>query len=463
MESSAIVEKYIDKGGDERIIPLADGRIKYNLDVLDYEKLLSRGSCTCNSLNEISFPLLNNIIDSDDSFLELRKDHENKLKDIFNFEGQDAFDVIFAPSGSDLPYIPLIFSKLLYPARDIKVLLTCPEELGSGSQMAFLGKYYAAKGPHGDNFEIGEDINAKYNVSVERFAARNSKGEILDHTAPMSRIIEQDDEHSLVGSLVIGSKSGIEDDISIIPIGKDDTMWVVDLCQFRNSKKLVNELLDKGCMVMITGSKFYMSPPFSGAMLVPKSLSQKINAVDVDKQSVKGFDNIFSYYDFPKELDQLKSKFKKIVNKGLIMRWAAAIGAMEVFDSMDMNMVNHIIEEWNTRVKLKISKSKFLELMPHQDRTNKTIISFKVKEANGNYLDAVELKSFHKFLVTNPVSIGPYDKVFIGQPVKYGIGAFIRLAIGSVNIYNMANTDPDQRYIYDDDLVDHIDTMASKL
>ena len=463
MNEQNLIEKYISSGGDERIVPLEDGRIKYNLNVTNYTELLSRGSCTCNTLNDISFTALNAIRDTDESFLSLRNKHEEKIKKIFNFEDQDSFDVVFAPSGSDLPYIPLIFSKILYPEKNAKVLLTCPEELGSGSQMAYLGKYYSTMGPQGHNFEKGDDINLQYSVSVERFSARNSNGEILDHLESMTRIIENDKDHALVGSLVIGSKSGIEDDISVIPKENDDTMWVVDLCQFRNSKQLVNNLLDKGAMVMITGSKFYMSPPFSGAMLIPKKLTNKINRSLIDQSYTKGFDYIFSYYDFPKELNQLRSFFPQIINKGLIMRWEAAIAAMEVFDNMDMDIVNQIIEDWNTVVKQRIDSSANLELMPHQDRTNKTIISFKVKGQDGSYLDEIALKAFHKKLVTNPVSFGPYKKVFIGQPVKYGVGAFIRLAIGSVNIFNMSKKTPDKRYIYDDELVTFINQQANTL
>ena len=459
----SIIEKYISTGGDERIVPITEGRIKYNFNVVDYKGLFSRGSCTCNAVNEISYPLMNRIEDNDASFLNLRNEHERKIKEILNFKGQDNFDVVFAPSGSELHYIHLMFSKILYPNKDIKVMLTCPEELGSGTQLAFLGKYYGAKGPHGHDFEIGEDINGKYNISVERFAARSSDGRIMDHKSPINNVIDTNVDYSLIGSLVIGSKSGIEDDISLIPSEKNDTMWVVDLCQFRNSKKLVNELLDKNCMVMITGSKFYMSPPFSGAMLIPKKLSQRIASQDIADDIIKGFNTIFSYYDFPKELESLRSHFSKVVNKGLILRWEAAIGAMETFDSMDMNVVNSIVDDWNDRMKLKIDESPYFKLMPHQDRTNKTIISFKVKGPDNKFLDSTSLKAFHKDLVTSAFDYKPYNKVFIGQPVKYGLGAFIRIAIGAVNIHKMSEVTDEERFVYDDILIDHISKRASQL
>lgn len=72
----------------------------------------------------------------------LKKQQTAQLKSLINEDDKDIFDIFYAPSGSDLCYFPLIFSKLLYPDKDICNLVTCPEELGSGSRLASQGKYY---------------------------------------------------------------------------------------------------------------------------------------------------------------------------------------------------------------------------------------------------------------------------------------------------------------------------------
>ena len=355
--------------------------------------------------------------------------------------------MIFAPSGSDLAYLPSIFSEILEPGKEQLVLLTCPEELGSGSQMAFLGKYFGDKNQFGDSVEKGEDINPHYNISLSRFTARSKDGLIIDHAASIKDDIHKHPNLAKIGALVIGSKSGIEDDISLIPKIDKNVMWVVDLCQFRNSKKLVNELLDMNCMVMITGSKFYMAPPFCGVMLVPKQYRDKLSEVKIDPSLIKGFDNIFSYYDFPDEYENLRKFFPKKENHGLTLRWEIAIDEMERFSAIPVDKVNELLYAWNDVVNEEIGKSLHFELMPHQDQTNSTIISFRVRNSNGGFLDYDELRKFFKYVVDKEHEcFDRFNKVFFGQPVRYGHGAFIRLALGSNNIYNLLKRDPETRF-----------------
>ena len=63
---------------------------------------------------------------------------------------------------------------------------------------------------------------------------------------------------------VYGSKTGITQDHATS--GADYT--VIDACQGRFPDRMVNDLLQEGHMVLLTGSKFYRGPPFSGVCLV---------------------------------------------------------------------------------------------------------------------------------------------------------------------------------------------------
>ena len=40
----------------------------------------------------------------------------------------------------------------------------------------------------------------------------------------------------------------------------------------------LNSFLDDGAMVLVTGSKFYQGPPFSGALLIPPALNAALSA-----------------------------------------------------------------------------------------------------------------------------------------------------------------------------------------
>ena len=57
---------------------------------------------------------------------------------------------------------------------------------------------------------------------------------------------------------------------------------VVDACQMRLRRGRLRRYLDRGYMVLITGSKFFGGPAFSGALLVPSVLSLRSSAGEAD-------------------------------------------------------------------------------------------------------------------------------------------------------------------------------------
>ncbi len=464
MEILKDISDVIFQGGDERLDLLADGKNKYHINPLEFDGLLNRGSCTCSTLNHQTVSVLDETgkFETSQNVIETRNEQIRRIKELLNYEGKDEFGLIFAPSGSDLAYLPILFSKILHPEKDILLILTCPEELGSGSQMAYLGKYYAGRNQFGNEVEKGEEVNVRYDVNLARFRARNDEGRIVRHSEEISKVLLQGPTQSKIGALVIGSKSGIEDDISMIPKLDQEVMWVVDLCQFRNSKRLVNHLLGMGCMVMITGSKFYMAPPFCGVMLVPRKLTEKLNNTSLDSNLTEGFDKIFSYYDFSEEFSNVRNNFPQKINRGLALRWEIALNEMERFNEIPREDSLRIISEWNTVIRNCIDKSEVFELMPHQEKTNQSIISFRVKSRFGTYLSYDDLKEFYKVMVKGSYEIGKFNKVFFGQPVKYSCGAFVRVALGANNIYNLLKIDPATRFENDREFMRILDEKASR-
>ena len=127
-----------------------------------------------------------------------------------------------------------------------------------------------------ENVKKGNQIHPDVNISQKAFAARDEEGNILNHKSEILDIIDQKSkDHQVIANLVIRSKSGIVDNIAMIPRANDNVFWVIDVCQMRTTAKLINSLIRLNCMVMLTGSKFYQSPPFCGALLVPKTISSK--------------------------------------------------------------------------------------------------------------------------------------------------------------------------------------------
>jgi hypothetical protein len=97
---------------------------------------------------------------------------------------------------------------------------------------------------------------------------------------------------------------------------------VVDACQARLGRRRLRSYLDRGYMVLITGSKFFGGPAFSGALLVPKGLSRSLNHVG---EIASGFFDYAGRSDWPAAWTTLRSRFERRPNFGQWLRWEAAL------------------------------------------------------------------------------------------------------------------------------------------
>lgn len=432
-----ILEQLLTTGGDERIDLQENGFNKYNLNPVKFTGMLTRGSCTGSPLNADSYEHISKFSDNYDESKhdEYCEEVRNNLKELIQ-EGEDNFEVFLSPSGSDLCYYPLLFAKLLHPDKDITNYVTCPEELGTGSVLTLAGKIFSERSQFGEKLEKGSEISESLKVNHHFFSARNGDGELEQYKEKLiDQMNAETGENTVIGNLVIGSKSGIVDNITIIPKVNKASFWVVDICQLRTPTKLINKLIEQNCMILITGSKFYQAPPFCGALLVPKTITKKLH--DVNSETLEPFKRFFSASDIPNCLPWLKKHFNEHSNLGLLLRWNAAVYEMQKLNKIKTSDVIKTVEKWHKTVVTEMAKYPDLfELMPQASRTNQSIIPFRLKGKDGNYITEDQLKAFYEHLIgkTYEGFVGDYNKIALGQPVKYSGISFIRLALGSYNI-----------------------------
>ena len=436
-------------GGDERLDILENGLNKYFIHPAQFDDTIFRGSCTCNSLNTTSAIEFEKVVGElhqkplNSSQLEKLR---NQIKSAFqSTENSVDFEVFIAPSGTDLVYLPLLFKSIIHPDKQIVNVLTCPEELGSGTVLASQGKYYFSKNQFGETVPKNAKIGFSSEIDLIELPARDENGNIHKHETEIQKIIQnKSEDQTLLVNLVLGSKSGIEDNLSLIPKYQKDALFVVDMCQLRVNNELINQTLADGACVMITGSKFFQSPLFCAALFVPKNVISQIQSVISEskftenlatkKSLVGGIEHIFAQSDFPPSLSELRSHLREFYNEGLYCRWKLAIQEIERFNQLDQHQVTQLIAVWNSFVSTEIAKNAHFELMKDFDLTNKSIISFRVKFDDGRYLAHEELQYLYQLLLTNHSELLGGKKLQMGQPVRYGDKSFIRLAIGAVNI-----------------------------
>jgi hypothetical protein len=427
----------IVKGGDERISLNENGLNKYHGNPLIYKSVFNRGSCTMSNLNIDSKRAVDKMLDKlkHNDYNKLLDEQQKQFKKLIDKNPTHDFDVFYAPSGSDLCYYPIMFSRILQSEKPIFSVVTCPEELGTGSNTAIKGKYFFGTNQFEEKVVKGDNIHSDVNIAQQAFPARDDDGNILNHKSDILKIIdEKSKDHQVIANLVIGSKSGIVDNISMIPRANDNVFWVIDVCQMRTTPKLINSLIRLNCMVMLTGSKFYQSPPFCGALLVPKTISSRLN--NISDEAIEPFLKIFSTSDISASHPILRSKFRKNENYGTLLRWEAAISEMKLLSFYGEDMVTMAIDRWNAFVISQLQvNSDYFELMPDQQFTNRSIISFNVKHQDGSLLSDNELRELYlKVCAKERNDFQDFKKIIIGQPVKYDNKSFIRLALGSYNV-----------------------------
>lgn len=461
------LQTLLTTGCDERIFLLPEYQTnKYFINSFSHpEALMNRGSCTCGGLTTYTQQVAASYLEELEHrpHQDLVDAHSRRLKEMINFEGEDRFEVFFGPSGSHLVYYPLLFHKILYPGQQVISMLTCTEELGSGSKVAAAGQHFAQYNQFDEKVQE-EEMVTDMNIDLTCFSARDEQGNIIKSGDAIREMIKKYPEQPKIVGLVHGSKSGIKDNLKIIEEYDDEKIfWIVDLCQFRNSKELINKLLDNHCMVFITGSKFYQAPPFCGAMLTPKKTVERLKAKDFETGTL-GFKEVFTRYDLPNSLPGLKDEFREDENNGLRLRWECAISEMEKYDNTSSAACEEVILSWNNTIMKTIAAKDILELLPYQESTNDSIISFRVRRQDGSFMDYDELKTLHKSIALADYNeLGEFEKVFIGQPVKYGEKSFIRLALGAYNVRNLVGQDDPDLFEKDIRLVDLIVEKAKAL
>ena len=104
---------------------------------------------------------------------------------------------------------------------------------------------------------------------------------------------------------------------------------VVDACQMRLGRARLRKYLDRGYWCLITGSKFFTGPPFSGALLVPSALAPGISMRPAD--IAPGLLEYTSRSDWPRSWPSLRSRFPIRANFGQWLRWEAALEEIRAY------------------------------------------------------------------------------------------------------------------------------------
>lgn len=473
-------------GGDERLAVEADGLNKYGCAPRprgDEEF----GSCTSSTISErghlAAFDLWRALCARPSSKARLayvEQRFESVRERLWRWLGESPTtgEIILTPSGTDAELLAL-FAAAPEPGAALHNVVVAPDEVGSGTLLAAGCFHFARQTPSGRASRPGTPICAPLAASVD-----TSEVQVRDPTGavrPESDIVEEILDHA-GGALAAGkavlvhavahSKTGIcapglEALRRLDGLGERASV-LVDAAQGRIAKETIRHHLARGRMVLFTGSKYFGGPTFSGALFLPRGLSECGVARLPD-----GYGGYFTRSELPATWRNQRASLDERVNVGLLLRWEAALAEMIAHDAIDTTTQEQILTLFHESIVSVFSEPAWIRLVsaksePPRDRSREapiekvpTVFNFLIEEA-GAPINKAALARWHGWL-NRPLSaflrhgLGAEqrtvaDREFhLGQPVVVSPGApgdplaVLRIALGVPLLVELASMEEEAR------------------
>jgi hypothetical protein len=141
---------------------------------------------------------------------------------------------------------------------------------------------------------------------------------------------------------------------------------VVDACQLRLSRTRLGGLLARNCWVLVTGSKFFTGPAFSGALLLPPQASDRISRLDraACGPVVAGLAGYSTRPDWPRDWQGLREHFCDALNLGQWLRWEAALEEMRLYYAVPKDFRDAFARRFADTLKTLVGGASCLTLLP---------------------------------------------------------------------------------------------------
>ncbi|WP_208639289.1 hypothetical protein [Bradyrhizobium forestalis] len=367
-------------------------------------------------------------------------------------------DVVFSPSGTDSQLHALFLARAVLGAPPVTIVVGA-EQTGSGTAHTARGHHFGAMTASGVAVRKDGAVAGLAGASLALPLCEGAPGIAMraDADAAVLHAVETTIAQGAPVLLQImdSSKLGWRAP-SAACLEEIARRWprkvqiVVDACQARLGRRRLRAYLDRGYMVLMTGSKFFGGPAFSGALLVPKGLSRSLDRV----QGIAP--GIFDYAgrcDWPMAWTALRSRFERRPNFGQWLRWEAALAEIGSYYAVPGAFRAAMLAELAAGIDSMIALSPSLRAVPaalhtagvdDEEFAHATIFPFTLLR-DGKPVSIAETAAVHRALVrdmSEEVSGSAADRdvaaqrCLIGQPVRLGRQdetpqAVLRLCVGA--------------------------------
>ena len=455
------LEHLLRSGGDPRLgIDPASGTNQYGCPPLPCPGTLSFASSTATSISGRAYARASDARESlmrsaiaagIDEALDARIEAmRSELKHHLGLS-RAGVEVVFSPSGTDSQLQALFLAQaLLGPA--LTTVIVAADQTGSGTGDTARGRHFSSATATGGRVRKGEPIaGLAHSVTSVALPLFDAAGDCRPQAESDSLVLGAVESSLANGSGVLlqimdSSKLGwrAPSEQCLDEIGR---RWprrvqiVVDACQMRLGRPRLRKYLERGYIVIFTGSKFFTGPPFSGALLVPAGFSGTFDAVDGIAPGLREYS---CRSDWPKNWPALRSRFPVRANFGQWLRWEAALEEIRAYYSVPDGFRVSALTTFGQGVEHLIASSRSLHLLPPQHTPEDgsaddeelalpTIFPFVIRH-RGRALSPDDCRTIHRALSRNArdaaaANEGGRDQeiaaqvCLVGQPVALGESA----------------------------------------
>jgi len=311
-------------------------------------------------------------------------------------EDLPGIEVVLTPSGTDGEYAALHLAHRRQTERLVNIVIA-PEETGRGLRDAAQGLHFATETLAGELVVQGQPLGGlePATVALETIEIRAPDGTPRRLSAVDAEVRARALRAVALGSrclvhLLEVSKSGLGGP-SLRAVRElrarhgERIDVVVDACQMRERPASLRGYLEAGWMVLVTGSKFAMGPPLSGALLVPHRLAGQAPGLD---PLPTGYGQYFARPEWPDAWQALTAALPAEPNLGLLLRWRAALFEIQGYRAVPEALRGRIVEQLGGAIRQAIDASPRLERVaaptPTEGDPPATIFPFRILQPDAS-------------------------------------------------------------------------------
>lgn len=356
-------------------------------------------------------------------------------------------DVHLSPSGTDAQLHTVAAVTTATPGRWTSIVCGA-DETGSGTPFSVTGRHFDATTCLGHTVTQGERLDGIPDIAFSGIPFREADGRLRSPaemdatvTAAVKDAVGQGNRVMLhvMDQSKFGCWAPSPAALNRLRATYGEHLQVIiDACQLRIDAPDLRAHLAHGDILLLTGSKFFTGPPFSGAAVFPEALTQQL--VASENRLPAGLTQYLPEADTGRWAPLLPGAPQPLTI-GMYLRWHAALTEMERYYAIPRATRLAELDRFGREVMAMIETHPRVEALfepasqwwarpdMHGDELSpkRSLFAFLIRDSQGNYLAQDEVKALYEALnrdISGEPGITAAERALaaqcchIGQPVK---------------------------------------------